>query len=150
MKAILAAGIYAAGALVLSFPGTTAFAQETGEPEVVEMVVPNSTGGAFDALARVLQRIWIEEELISAPVTVLNKPGGGGTITLSYLKQRAADHGPFAVTSITDQLKYIIGTSQSTYADFTPIATLVEIGSASCRERVCQYVYISVLSLSLK
>src|SRR3546814_12167316 len=32
----------------------------------------------------------------------------------------------------------------------TPPATAVEIGRASCRERVCQYVYISVVSVSLK
>lgn len=124
MKAILAAGIYAAGALVLSFSGTAALAQ-AGDPEMVELVVPNSPGGASDALARVLQRIWIEEELISAPVTVLNKPGGSGNITLAYLKQKAGDHGPLAVTSITHQLNYIIGTSEFKYADFTPIATLV-------------------------
>src|SRR3546814_15962443 len=29
-------------------------------------------------------------------------------------------------------------------------AAPVEIGSASCRERVCQYVYISVVAVSLK
>src|SRR3546814_10945480 len=29
-------------------------------------------------------------------------------------------------------------------------AALVEIGRASCRERVCQYVYISVVAVSLK
>src|SRR3546814_12345454 len=32
------------------------------------------------------------------------------------------------------------------YADFT----LGQIGRASCRERVCQYVYISVVAVSLK
>jgi putative tricarboxylic transport membrane protein len=125
MKTMVAAGIYAAGALVLGFSAPAALAQGAVEPKMVEMVVPNSPGGASDALARVLQRIWVEEGLISAPVTVLNKPGGGGNLTLSYLEQKAGDHGPLAVTSITHQLNYIIGTSQSKYTDFTPIATLV-------------------------
>src|SRR3546814_14962148 len=35
-------------------------------------------------------------------------------------------------------------------ADFVRLAHVVELGSASCRERVCQYVYISVVAVSLK
>src|SRR3546814_12125927 len=31
-----------------------------------------------------------------------------------------------------------------------PILNEIEIGRASCRERVCQYVYISVVAVSLK
>src|SRR3546814_16288086 len=33
---------------------------------------------------------------------------------------------------------------------FYLLAFAVQIGSASCRERVCQYVYVSVVAVSLK
>lgn len=125
MKTLLAAGIYAAGALVLGFSAPSALAEAAGQPKLVEMVIPNAPGGASDALARVLQRVWTEEGLVSAPITALNKPGGGGNLTLAYVEQKAGDHGRLAVTSITHQLNYIIGTSQYKYTDFTPIATLV-------------------------
>src|SRR3546814_16585284 len=36
------------------------------------------------------------------------------------------------------------------YAGFTPAETRAEIGRASCRERVCQTVWISVVAVSLK
>lgn len=113
------------GAIMLGFGSPTAIAQQAGEPGAVELVVPNSPGGAADAIARVAQHIWSEEKLVSAPSVVLNKPGGGGNVTLAYLERNAGNGGMLAVTSITHQLNYIIGTSTYKYSDFTPIAMLV-------------------------
>ena len=95
------------------------------EPSSVELVVPNSPGGAADTIARVMQRNWTEGKLVSAPSVVINKPGGGGNVTLSYLEQKEGEGGVLAVTSITHQLNYIVGTSDYKYSDFTPIAMLV-------------------------
>jgi putative tricarboxylic transport membrane protein len=95
------------------------------EPSSVELVVPNSPGGAADTIARVMQRNWTEGKLISAPSVVINKPGGGGNVTLAYLDQKKGEGGVLAVTSITHQLNYIVGTSDYKYSDFTPIAMLV-------------------------
>src|SRR3546814_14166037 len=39
---------------------------------------------------------------------------------------------------------------QSASPPETPVAATPEIGRASCRERVCQYVYISGVAVSLK
>lgn len=125
MKIGLMTAVAGMGAIILGFSGTAALAQQAGEPTAVELVVPNSPGGAADAVARVMQRIWSEEGLVSAPTVVLNKPGGGGNVTLAYLDRKAGDGGTLAITSISHQLNYIVGTSEYKYSDFTPIALLV-------------------------
>jgi putative tricarboxylic transport membrane protein len=112
-------------AICLGLTAPAAIAQQAGEPDSVELVVPNSPGGAADTIARVMQRNWSEGKLVSAPSVVINKPGGGGNVTLSYLEQRPGNGGTLAVTSITHQLNYIVGTSDYKYSDFTPIAMLV-------------------------
>src|SRR3546814_19873313 len=41
-------------------------------------------------------------------------------------------------------------TVDRSYEDWLPSFNLNQIGRASCRERVCQYVYISVVAVTLK
>jgi putative tricarboxylic transport membrane protein len=124
MKSCLKGALLGVTAMICSL-GLQAMAQETGEPSSVELVVPNSPGGAADTIARVMQRSWSEGELVTAPSVVINKPGGGGNVTLAYVQQKVGNGGVLAVTSITHQLNYIVGTSDYKYSDFTPIAMLV-------------------------
>jgi len=91
----------------------------------VEIVVPNSPGGGNDAVARLLQKLWQEKRLVSAPTIVSNKPAGGGSATLAYLGQKAGDQSVMAVVSITQQLNYITGTQAQRYRDFTPLAVMI-------------------------
>lgn len=100
-------------------------AQEAA-PSSIELVVPNSPGGSADTIARMLQQSLVQSGLTTAPSVVLNKPGGGGNVTLSYVDQHPGDNGVVAITSITHQLNYIVGTSEYTYTDFTPLAMLVD------------------------
>jgi putative tricarboxylic transport membrane protein len=122
MKSGIWGALFGATAAIWSLP---AAAQQAGEPSSVELVVPNSPGGAADTIARVIQRGLVEEKAVTAPSVVLNKPGGGGNVTLAYVEQKAGNGGVLAVTSITHQLNYIVGTSDYRYSDFTPIAMLV-------------------------
>lgn len=91
----------------------------------VEIVVPNSPGGGNDAVARLLQKIWQEKRLVSAPTIVSNKPAGGGSATLAYLGQKTGDQSVMAVVSITQQLNYITGTQAQRYRDYTPLAVMI-------------------------
>ena len=91
----------------------------------VEIVIPNSPGGGNDAVGRLLQKIVQERRLSPTPVTVVNKPAGGGSATLSYLGQKAGDPHFVAVVSITQQLNYITGTQTQRHSDFTPLATMI-------------------------
>ena len=57
----------------------------------VEIIIPTSPGGGVDRTARVLQKILQDGGLVKVPVTVVNKPGAGGAVSLVYLNQHAGD-----------------------------------------------------------
>lgn len=92
----------------------------------VEVVVSTSPGGAVDANARIVQRIIQERRLIGVSSSVVNKPGGAGTIAYLYLNQHAGDAHYLGISSVPLLTNHITGTSTLMYSDFTPIAQLVE------------------------
>lgn len=101
-----------------------ALAQSAWQPEkTVEILVGTSPGGSIDRVARTAQKIFSEKKWL-ANATVLNKPGGGGTIAYNYLNQNAAAH-PIAIGSLTMITNSVAGKSPIGYDDVTPIALLV-------------------------
>jgi putative tricarboxylic transport membrane protein len=109
--------------IALSLP-SSALAQWKPAKEV-EVVVPNSPGGGNDTLARLIQRIWKDRQIVTASALVSNKPGGAGNVALQYLSQRHADGQSMAIVSVTQQLNYITGNSTVRHTDFTPMAVLL-------------------------
>ena len=53
----------------------------------LEIVAPANPGGGWDALARTIDRTLEVEKLYPQPISVLNKPGGGGAVGLAYVFQ---------------------------------------------------------------
>ncbi|HTE14197.1 MAG TPA: tripartite tricarboxylate transporter substrate binding protein [Burkholderiales bacterium] len=104
---------------------TPAMAAEWKPANPLEIVVPNAPGGGNDAVGRLLQRIWQERRLTPTNGVVVNKTGGGGTVALNYLGQKANDPHAIAVVSITQQLNYIVGSSPLRHRDFTPLAVMI-------------------------
>ncbi|OGA52957.1 MAG: hypothetical protein A3F74_24800 [Betaproteobacteria bacterium RIFCSPLOWO2_12_FULL_62_58] len=102
-----------------------AFAQEWRPKDNVEIVVPNTPGGGNDSVARLIQRILQDGKLVETTSTVVNKPGGGGNVTLAYIGPKAGDAHYLGIASITLQLNHITGRSQYRYSDFTPIANMI-------------------------
>lgn len=90
----------------------------------VEIIVPAAAGGANDLTGRLLQRIMQDAKLVQRPVTVLNKPGGGHSIGLTYLNQRAGDGHYLMVETGTMLVNEITGKLNVRHADITPIAVL--------------------------
>src|SRR3546814_2932737 len=78
------------------------------------VVVAFPAGGPADTLARVIAAEL--ESTLKSTVVVENKPGGNGAIAASYVGRAATDGQTLFLSSAG------------------------EIGRASCRERVCQYV----------
>jgi putative tricarboxylic transport membrane protein len=56
----------------------------------VEIVVASGAGGASDRTARVLQKL-LQDTGLFPSLTLVNRPGGGGTVGWTYLDQRAGD-----------------------------------------------------------
>ncbi len=102
-----------------------AIAAEWKPASPIEIIVPNAPGGGNDAVGRLLQRTWQERKLTAVPGVVVNKTGGGGTVALNYLTQKANDPHAMAVVSITQQLNYIAGSSALRHRDFTPLTVMI-------------------------
>lgn len=90
----------------------------------VELVVPTGPGGGNDTAARTVHAIMQGRKLVDVPVTVVNKPGGGGAVAFSYLNQRPGDGRYLSVIPVTLITNHITGSSEFSHTDFTPIAQL--------------------------
>jgi putative tricarboxylic transport membrane protein len=107
--------------LVLAVP---AQAQGWKPDKTIEIVVPTTPGGGIDRTARLLQKIIQDEKLAPVPVTVINKPGGGGALSLVYLNQHPGDGHMVAINSPNLIANDINGRSPVKYREVTPLANL--------------------------
>lgn len=103
--------------------------QSSGEGEAsnfptknIELVAPATPGGGWDLTARSIQNILQEEGLIEQPINVSNKPGGGGEVGWKYLESK--DAHTLAINSSLLITNHLLGNSELTYENFTPIAIL--------------------------
>jgi len=90
----------------------------------VEIVVGVGPGGGIDRTARIVQKILQDQRLLDVTATVVNKPGGGGTIAQAYLNQRAGDAHVWEIAATSLLTNHITGKSALSHRDFTPIAML--------------------------
>lgn len=111
-------------AAVLAAGGVTAHAQGWKPEKNVEIVVGSSAGTGTDRVARLIERVWREGKVMDVPITVVNRPGGGGGVSWAYLSQRSGDPHYFLITSYNIVTGHINGTSKLTYTDFTLLSLL--------------------------
>lgn len=88
----------------------------------IEIIAPASPGGGWDLTARSVQKVLNENNLVENNINVINKPGGGGEVGWKYLQSKDAHH--LAINSSLLLTNNLLGQSELTYEDFTPIATL--------------------------
>jgi putative tricarboxylic transport membrane protein len=90
----------------------------------LEIVVSNNPGSGWDQLGRAINVSLEKEKLYPQPMSVVNKPGGGGTVGFLYaLSQEKNDYEliPFSPPIL---IKTIDTTLQGSYKDLTPLAML--------------------------
>jgi putative tricarboxylic transport membrane protein len=103
-----------------------AMAQAWSPQRNVEIVVGSAPGGSNDSTARTMERILTVQKLVSVPISIMNRSGGGGTIASTYVTQHAGDaHVLYVANSILSS-NNIVGTTPIGPADFTQIAMLYE------------------------
>ncbi|MCZ2260528.1 tripartite tricarboxylate transporter substrate binding protein [Sporosarcina sp. G11-34] len=88
----------------------------------IEFVAPASPGGGYDATSRAIQKILTDEKLVEQNINVVNKPGGNGEVGWKYLQTR--DAHSLAIDSSLIVTNNILGASDMTFKDVTPLATL--------------------------
>ena len=102
-----------------------AAAQSAWKPERnVEIVVNTAPGSGQDTTARTVQKILQERRLVESPLTVMNKPGGGGAVAYNYLNQQQGNGHYVAIASKSLITNHIMGRNPITYSDVTPLAIL--------------------------
>ena len=92
----------------------------------VELIVPAAAGSALDSVARLLQRVIQDKQLVKSSITVVNKAGGGNAVGFAYLSSHAGDGHYALVTPFTIITNRITGSNPLSYQDFTPIAMLAD------------------------
>lgn len=97
------------------------------KPETnVEIVIPSGPGSGLDATGRSVQRLLQNAQLLPVASTVVNKPGGGGTLAYLYVNSRPGDAHFVSITSPGVVTNKIVGAAQVDYRDLTPLAQLFE------------------------
>jgi putative tricarboxylic transport membrane protein len=86
----------AVAAVSLAMPATSP--AQTFPSRQLELVVHTSPGGGTDMIARLVADIMTKEKLVNQPVTVANKPGGGGAIAYGYIRSKRGD--PHTIMSV--------------------------------------------------
>jgi putative tricarboxylic transport membrane protein len=112
-------------ALCIANPLTAQAADAWQPRRPVEIVVPSAPGGGLDLVARTLQSVIVQEKLSSKPVTVLNRPGGGGTVSVAYINSHAGNGEYVTVQALPLITNRITGLSTTGLDDVTPLAVFV-------------------------
>jgi tripartite-type tricarboxylate transporter receptor subunit TctC len=99
-------------ALVLVGAAAPALAWEPTAP--VELVVPAGTGGGADQMARFIQKMVTDHQLMRQPISVVNKSGNSGAEGLLEMKAAAGNPHKLIIT-----LSNLFTTPLATGADFT-------------------------------
>ena len=117
----------AALGIPLAFAAPTAFAQDSWTPtEDVEFVIPFGVGGGADLLARVIEKIIIDEKLVPVPIAMVNQPGGGGAVGLGYVAStRAADPNTIVIVNGTTQITPILNPDAKTLEYIRPVMNVM-------------------------
>ena len=102
-----------------------AAAAEWKPEKPVEIVALNAPGGGSDRIARILVKVLTERRLVPVPVSVVNRPGGGGAIAYNYINQRPGDGHVLALGGRAILTNHIVGQGPS-YADVTPVVMLFD------------------------
>jgi tripartite-type tricarboxylate transporter receptor subunit TctC len=113
----LVAAVGAAGALAQAFP-----------TKPVRIIVPQTPGGASDALARVIGQKLAERW--GQPVLVENKPGAGGNVGTDYVAKSPADGYTLLMSYVGTQAingSVYKSLTYDPYKDFAPVATLATV-----------------------
>lgn len=106
-------------------PQAESEAEEVYPKEAVEFIAPAGLGSGYDLTLRSVARCLQDTELVKVPLPVTNKPGGGGSASLSYLTENKGRDGVLAVFSPPLLLINLNGSTEMNYRDnTTPIAKL--------------------------
>src|SRR3954467_3092279 len=106
-----AADVPKAGALPADYPN-----------RYIEFIIPFAPGGGVDLFGRTVGQLLNEQKLVTKQITVVSRPGAGGSVGMQLMVQRKGD--PYTLLGIAIHAivtPLTLGTPYS-YKDMTPLA----------------------------
>jgi putative tricarboxylic transport membrane protein len=103
---------------------TPVLAQAWKPEKGIDIMIGLTAGSSQDRTGRALQKTWQDAHLVNVPVTVINRPGGGGQVAATVLTQRPGDAHVLLVVSPTIVSRHITGLGTLRFSDLTPLALL--------------------------
>lgn len=93
----------------------------------LEFIVHTSAGGGTDIYGRVVAEIITQNKLLSQPVNVVNRAGGGGAIAYNYIKSKRGDpHTVMVVATLAMITQTLRPELEIGMEHFTPIAFMAQ------------------------
>jgi len=103
--------------------------EETEEilyPEgTLNFVAPSGAGGGWDMTIRTTAKVLKDTDLVTVPMPVSNKPGGGGAVNLADMQTAVGQDDLIVVYSPPIILINLNGSTEYSYKDTTPLARLI-------------------------
>ena len=93
--------------------------------KAVEFVVAGNPGGGLDLVARELDSALHEAKLFREAFAIKNMGGAGGNLAKNYVHQRKGDPYVLYLESNRIFVNRIVGTTNLTYTDVTPVARVM-------------------------
>lgn len=107
-------------------PKAEAQTEEVAYPtQTLEFVAPAGAGGGYDLTIRTMAKVLHDNNLVSVPMPVTNKSGGGGGVNLAYMQEKKGSDTYIAVYSPPLLLINLTGQTPLSYKDTTPLAGLM-------------------------
>lgn len=139
------------GNTTTSTGGSGSAAPEVKYPEkALEFIAPAGAGGGWDTTIRTVAKTLTDTKLVSVPMPVTNKPGGGGGIALSYLQEKKGSDSILTVYSPPLILINLNGSTPLGYKNTTPIARLIADYACFVVEKDSPYKTINDVMEALK
>ncbi len=116
----------------------------------IEFVVPGGAGGGWDLTIRTVEKVLKDTKLVPVPMPIINKPGGGGAVTLAHIQKEKGNDKIVTVYSPPLLLINLNGSTEYSYKDTTPLAKLIEDYGAFVVAKDSKYESIKEVMDALK
>jgi putative tricarboxylic transport membrane protein len=93
--------------------------------KAIEFIAPSGAGGGWDTTARVAAKVLNDQKIVTQPIVVQNKAGGGGAVGLAYLTEKKNTAYTINVYSPPLLLINLNGQTKQSYQETTPLAQVM-------------------------
>ncbi len=116
----------------------------------LEFIAPAGAGGGWDLTIRTVAKVLADTKLVSNPMPITNKPGGGGAVNLTYMQTKKGNEKMIVVYSPPILLINLNGSTPLGYKDTTPLARLITDYNVFAVNKTSKYQTINEVMEALK